>query len=72
MTMAYIRRFYGVPCRLGARIRLLWPDPDQPRMATVVAARDARIVVRVDGERRTHLLHPEWRIEWTPDEQAAT
>lgn len=63
-NLQYIRNYYGVPARRGARIRFLWPDPEQPRTGTVIGARDALLRVRMDGERRTRLLHPTWRIEW--------
>lgn len=43
MTMAYIRKAYGVPAKRGGRISYMenWPT----RCGTILSARDARLVV---------------------------
>lgn len=60
MSMDYIRRAYGVPAKRGARISFV--RGQQQVFGTIVGARNARLRVRMDGERTVCSLHPTWRV----------
>ena len=63
--MKYIRDYYGVPAKRGARIR--YTGSPEPISGTVVAARDARLHVRLDGIKHIARLHPTWEVEYLED-----
>lgn len=59
MTMAYVRRYYGVPAKRGGRIRF---DYDG-RLGTITKA-TAHIWVRFDGAKWSEQLHPTWMVTY--------
>lgn len=66
MSMAYIRKAYGVPAKRGARVKFTG-NPDRSRqLGAVVGARGHYLRVRMDGERRVGTYHPVWRMEYLP------
>ena len=65
MSMAYIRRAYGVPAKRGGRVAFN-PHGQVRSIGVIVGSRGARLRVRWDGDGTTHTLHPTWRIEYLP------
>lgn len=68
MNIEYIRRTYGVPAKVGGRVRLGMFRPDPAREATIVGAHNACLRVRLDGEKTTRIAHPTWRVEYLQGE----
>jgi len=71
MSMQYIRDYYKVPAKRGARIH--WTGGDtflSPAIkdghvdGTIVASKGQYIRVRFDGCKRIHTLHPTWKVEY--------
>lgn len=62
MTMADIRRFFGVPARYGARIEYLAFEP--PRKGTVVGRTGSRLLIKLDGQRMVRDYHPTFLIKY--------
>ena len=58
--MKYIRDFYGVPAKRGGRIYFAYDGS----YGTIVAAKNARLRVRFDGESRIDSIHPTWAVEY--------
>lgn len=58
-NLSYLRNNYGVPAKIGGRIRF---DHDG-REGTIVGG-DSRLLVRFDGEKKVTRLHPTWKIEY--------
>ena len=58
----YVRDAYGVPNKYGATVRFEGCE------GKVVGARGAYIVVKFPEEKRTHLLHPTWHVDWLLDD----
>lgn len=63
MSLAYIRRCYGVPAKRGARVRLMDHGPRE-QVGTIASARGQYLRVRVDGSRRPLLIHPTWMVQY--------
>lgn len=65
MTMAYIRDYYQIPAKRGARIRWRYyrkgPQADE---GTIVGSQGQYLRVRFDGSPRIVSLHPTWEIEY--------
>jgi len=55
MSMAYVRRYYGVPAQRGMRV--IW-QTRRGVLAGVIVRATNYVHVRFDGERRTCPLHP--------------
>lgn len=62
MSMAYIRKYYGVPAKRGGRVE--YTGDRQPIRGTITSATNGRINVRFDGDRHTSHLHPTWEIRY--------
>lgn len=60
-SLAYIRRFYGVPAELKGRIRYTWRGE---RYGTIVGTSVASLMILLDGERHPAPYHPTWEIEY--------
>jgi hypothetical protein len=60
MSLDYIRQSYGVPAKRGMRITI------DGRPATITGSAGARLRVRRDGEKRTVIAHPTWRVDYSP------
>jgi hypothetical protein len=71
MSMRYIRDYYGVPAKLGGRIRWSGATDSGYELGTIVAARDQYLLVRFDKEPSVLLtLHPTWKVEYLQQEIA--
>ena len=69
MSMAYIRRHYGVPAKRGMRVSA------NGKPGTITGKRDAYLRIRLDGDKRSAPWHPTWRIQypgWSRREQLGT
>lgn len=70
MSMAYIRQYYGVPAKRGARVRFTWPTwvrrhGAEGSVGTIVAAKNQYLRVRFDADpTRIFTLHPTWEVEY--------
>lgn len=58
MSMAYIRSYYNVPAKRGARVRY------NGKPGVIVGSNGARLKIRLDGERSAKAYHPMWHIEY--------
>lgn len=58
MSMAYIRRHYGVPAKRGVRVIA------NGRPGTITSADGARLRVRLAGDTRSTVHHPTWRMQY--------
>ena len=65
MSMDYIRNYYDVPAKCGGRIR--YSGNRQPIEGTIIAARGAHLLIRLDGDDHEMPYHPTWKIEYLPD-----
>lgn len=60
--LAYIRKLYGVPARRGARV-----EYDGQR-GVITGAINAHVRIRLDGETKSRIYHPTWKIKYLPEE----
>lgn len=64
MSMAYIRRSYGVPAKRGARVE--YTGEAETQKGTITGTCGARLRIRMDGENYTGIYHPTWEIRYLP------
>ena len=62
MSMAYIRRTYGVPAKRGARIEYAAHEPPKP--GTIVGSKGAHLRIRLDGQKQIKTYHPTFLINY--------
>jgi hypothetical protein len=68
----YIRRTYGVPAREGGRVRYMLPvrttaeamGPRAYREGTILTARNAYVLVLLDGDAFPRPFHPTWNLTY--------
>jgi len=62
MSMSWIRNAYGVPALRGGRIKYSGTRP--ATLGTITGAQGALLRIRLDGENRSRLFHPTWRLSY--------
>lgn len=65
---SYVRAFYGVPARIGMRIKLGYlidgnTRGDQPTTGEIRGA-DHYLFILLDGEHQIRRVHPTWCIDY--------
>ena len=60
-AIEYIREYYKVDAYRGRRIRF---GKEKPVEGTILGGKGALLRVRLNGLKRTALLHPTWEIEY--------
>jgi hypothetical protein len=66
MSMDYIRSYYKVPAKRGARVEYLATDGELLQ-ATITGSRGQYLRARLDNSTRSILLHPTSRLKYLPD-----
>ena len=67
MSLAYIRKTYGVPAKRGARVEFQSDKPGHgPWRCTITSADGAYLRLRRDGDTRTYpaRFHPTWGLTY--------
>ena len=62
MSMAYIRKTYGVPAKRGGRVR--YTGGPVPEFGTIVRSNGAYLNIRMDGAIESYPFHPTWELEY--------
>jgi hypothetical protein len=70
MSMARIRKCYGVPAKRGMRVRYTGDGKDKPQLGTITSARGYQLRIRLDGYKISHIFHPTWELEYLPEVRA--
>lgn len=60
-SLKYIRDHYMVEAHRGHRIRY---GKNKPVEGTILGGKNGRLRVRLDGAKRTVLLHPTWEVTY--------
>jgi len=66
MTLAYVRKAYGVPAKRGGRVR--YTGCGREELGTIIGASGGHLKVRLDGVRHGMPFHPTWKIEYLPEQ----
>lgn len=62
MSIEYIRNHYGVPAKIGARVKYTYKGE---KMGTITSAQGSHLMIRFDGDKKpTGPFHPTWEIEY--------
>lgn len=65
MSLEYIRNYYGVPAKIGARIK--YGDKE----GTITGFSGAHIEIELDGEGESRPYHPTWNIKYLEESKTA-
>jgi len=68
MSMEYIREYYKVPAKQGARVR--YSGGREAHLGTIVSASGGHVNIRLDGQRHALPYHPTWKLEYLDAEAA--
>lgn len=66
MSMAYIRKWYGVPAKRGMRVRYNGEGKLKAELGTITSACNLRLRIRLDGHKRSYIFHPTYGLEYLP------
>lgn len=64
----YIAYYYGVPAKVGGRIRYTGNQAGDPMDGTITGTEQARLMVRLDGHATSVPMHPTWKLEYLQEE----
>ena len=65
MTMARVRKYYGVPARRGMRV--IYTGSGEIQFGTIRSAgMNLRLNIQLDGLKHTKPFHPTWELEYLP------
>lgn len=62
MSMAWVRKTYGVPAKRGGRVE--YSGEGRPELGTIASASGGRLCIRLDGIRHTMPFHPTWKLRY--------
>lgn len=62
MSLAYVRKAYGVPAKRGGRVS--YTGEGRAELGTITGARGGHLRVRLDGIKHSLPFHPTWKIEY--------
>lgn len=62
MSMAWIRKNYGAPAKVGGRIE--YTGNDKAEHGTITGTRNGRLRIRLDGVSHSILFHPTWKLRY--------
>jgi hypothetical protein len=62
MSMEFIRAYYNVPAKRGARVE--YTGGITPKTGVITSARDSKINILMDGLKYTRPYHPTWEIRY--------
>jgi hypothetical protein len=60
LSFEYVRRYYGVPAKRGARV--VWDG----KPGRLTSGNGHYVRVLLDGERRPRIVHPTWHMVYEP------
>jgi hypothetical protein len=63
MSFEWIREYYGVPAKRGARVKYTGVA-GKPQLGSITSASGGHINVRIDGDALPRPFHPTWEIEY--------
>jgi hypothetical protein len=64
MSMARVRKRYGVPAKRGGRICYTGKGADKPEYGTITSTHGHHLRIRLDGHKHSHIFHPTWEIRY--------
>lgn len=64
MSMATVRKLYGVEARRGGRVRYIGGGKAKPEFGTIMSAKGGHLMIRLDGCKHTMPFHPTWELEY--------
>lgn len=62
MSIAYVRKAYGVPAKCGGRVS--YTGEGRSKLGTITGARGGHLRVRLDGIKHSMPFHPTWRLQY--------
>ena len=60
MSLAYIRKTYNVPARIGGRVRY----GEKGQLGTITGVAGAHLMIKLDDAEHPSHFHPTWRLEY--------
>lgn len=69
MSFDYIRRYYGVPAKRGARVE--YTGDNRPEFGTIVSASGGHLNIRLDSAKHAMPFHPTWKLRYLDSESVS-
>jgi hypothetical protein len=69
MSLEYIRDYYKVPAKRGARVR--YTGNGKTQLGEITGSNGPHLLIRMIGEKTAQPYHPTWKIEYIDADEAA-
>lgn len=67
MSMAYIRKTYGVPAKRGARVE--YTGCGKKMAGTIRSAHGGHLRIQLDGQKHAGNYHPTWELRYLAEQE---
>lgn len=64
MSMALVRKLYGVPAKRGMRVCYTGGGDGKPEYGTITSAAGRRLNIRLDRHKSSCNFHPTWKLRY--------
>ena len=71
MSIAWVRKNYGVPAKRGGRVEYTGEGDDKPELGTICGSRGSHLSIRLDKQSHTLPFHPTWKLRYLNAEESA-
>lgn len=62
MSIAWVRKHYQVPAKVGGRVE--YTGDGKPELGTITGTLDGHLRVRLDGIKHSMPFHPTWKLRY--------
>lgn len=62
MSIAWVRKTYGVPAKRGGRVE--YTGCGKAEQGTIASASGGHLMIRLDGVKHTMPFHPTWKLRY--------
>ena len=64
MSIAWVRKYYSVPAKVGERVVYTGEGKDKPEYGTIIGTISSHLKIRLDGQKHGLPFHPTWELKY--------
>lgn len=68
MSIAWVRKHYNVPAKVGGRVE--YTGESKPQLGTICGTSGGHLSIKLDGVKHSMPFHPTWKLRYLDDESS--
>lgn len=69
MSIAWVRKHYNVPAKVGGRVE--YTGESKPQFGTICGTSGSHLSIRLDGIKHSMPFHPTWKLRYLDAEASS-